>query len=201
MEFLVDMTTHVPSGTSPDAVDDIRGLEAKCARELAAAGHLLRLWRPPLAPGQWRTLGLFSAADADRLERDLASMPLRIWRTDTVTPLADHPNDPGNRTSTSPLNEFLATMTITTPVGATTDAISDRETREAGHARELADQGILRRLWKLRTEPGRQRTLGLWAAADEPALSTTFRSLPLYDWMVVTTTPLSAHPSDPLGAH
>jgi muconolactone D-isomerase len=26
----------------------------------------------------------------------LASMPLRIWRTDEVTPLSPHPNDPSS---------------------------------------------------------------------------------------------------------
>jgi muconolactone delta-isomerase len=56
---------------------------------------LLRLWRPPLAPGEWRTWGLFSAADEEELESVLASMPLRAWRKDTVTPLTAHPNDPG----------------------------------------------------------------------------------------------------------
>ena len=48
----------------------------------------------PLQPGEWRTLGLFSADDADDLESVLASMPLRIWRTDEVTALSPHPNDP-----------------------------------------------------------------------------------------------------------
>jgi muconolactone delta-isomerase len=95
MEFLVTMTTRVPEGTPAEAVDDIRAREAVRARELAAEGHLLRLWRPPLAPGEWRTLGLFAAADADELETVLASMPLRVWRTDEVTPLSSHPNDPG----------------------------------------------------------------------------------------------------------
>jgi len=40
------------------------------------------LWRPPLQPGEWRTLGLFAANDADQLQQTLASMPLKIWRTD-----------------------------------------------------------------------------------------------------------------------
>jgi muconolactone D-isomerase len=95
MEFLVNMTTHVPQGTSEQAVDEIRGREAAHSRELAAQGHLLRLWRPPLQPGEWRTLGLFAATDAEELEAVLASMPLRIWRTDEVTPLSKHPSDPG----------------------------------------------------------------------------------------------------------
>jgi muconolactone D-isomerase len=94
MEFLVEMTTHVPAGTPEEAVDEIRAREAARSRELAAQGHLLRLWRPPLQPGEWRTLGLFAAADEGELEHVLASMPLRIWRTDQVTPLSPHPNDP-----------------------------------------------------------------------------------------------------------
>ncbi|RKT09271.1 muconolactone delta-isomerase [Streptomyces sp. 1114.5] len=96
MEFLVTMTTHVPDGTPEQAVEDIRAREAARARELATQGHLLRLWRPPLRPGEWRTLGLFAAPDGGRLEEVLASMPLRIWRTDEVTPLSPHPSDPGH---------------------------------------------------------------------------------------------------------
>jgi muconolactone delta-isomerase len=94
VEYLVTMTTSVPQGTSQQAVDDIRASEAARSRELAAEGHLLRLWRPPLQPGEWRTLGLFAAAGGDQLEEILASMPLRVWRTDEVMPLAPHPNDP-----------------------------------------------------------------------------------------------------------
>ncbi|MEU4292857.1 muconolactone Delta-isomerase family protein [Kribbella sp. NPDC026596] len=94
MQFLVTMTTHVPDGVSAETVEEVRGREAARSRELAAEGHLLRLWRPPLAPGEWRTLGLFAAADEVELEKVLASMPLRIWRTDEVTPLSPHPNDP-----------------------------------------------------------------------------------------------------------
>jgi muconolactone D-isomerase len=95
VEYLVTMTTHVPDGTPEPAVDAIRAREAAHSRELAAQGHLLRLWRPPLQPGEWRTLGLFAAADPGQLEAVLSSMPLRIWRTDEVTPLMPHPNDPG----------------------------------------------------------------------------------------------------------
>jgi muconolactone delta-isomerase len=51
MEYLVTMTTHVPDGTPAEAVDDVRARAAARSRELAAQGHLLRLWRPPLRPG------------------------------------------------------------------------------------------------------------------------------------------------------
>ena len=76
MEFLVTMTTHVPDGTPAAAVDDIRARESAHTSELAARGHVLRLWRPPLAPGEWRTLGLFAAADSAELERVLGSHDL-----------------------------------------------------------------------------------------------------------------------------
>jgi muconolactone delta-isomerase len=95
MEFLVDMVTTVPDGTTDAEVGAIRTREATRSRELAAQRHLLRLWRPPLKAGEWRTWGLFQAADATELESLLSSMPLRIWRHDTVTPLTEHPSDPG----------------------------------------------------------------------------------------------------------
>ena len=95
MEYLVTMTTQVPAGTSEQQVDDVRTREAAHSAELATQGHLLRLWRPPLVPGEWRTLGLFSADSRSELDEVLASMPLHVWRTDEVTPLSPHPNDPG----------------------------------------------------------------------------------------------------------
>jgi muconolactone D-isomerase len=95
MEFLVTMTTHVPEGTSQAAVDEMRAREAAHSQELAAQRHLLRLWRPPLAPGEWRSLGLFQADDRAALETVLLSMPLRVWRTDEVVELSPHPSDPG----------------------------------------------------------------------------------------------------------
>ncbi|MGW5237525.1 muconolactone Delta-isomerase family protein [Monashia sp. NPDC004114] len=85
MEFLVTMTTVVPTGTPEDQVAQMRAREAARAAQLVDEGHLLRLWRPPLEPGQWRTYGLFAAPDGETLEKVLASMPLRAWRTDVVT--------------------------------------------------------------------------------------------------------------------
>ncbi|MDR3662593.1 MAG: muconolactone Delta-isomerase family protein [Mycobacterium sp.] len=194
MDFLVEMTTHVPAGTSPQNLEDVRAREATRARELASAGQLLRLWRPPLAPGEWRTLGLFAAQDADQLEQKLASMPLRIWRTDRVTPLAPHPNDPGRISAPS---EFLTTLTITVPEGSDAIEVAGRKTRETVRARELAGLGRLVRLWTPPNPPGVWRTVGLWGAADLDDLTSILRSLPLYEWMTVEATSLSVHPSDP----
>jgi muconolactone delta-isomerase len=195
MEYLVTMTTHVPEGTPEQAVDAVRAREAARSGELVAQGHLLRLWRPPLRPGEWRTLGLFAAADAGQLEEVLASMPLRVWRTDEVTPLSPHPNDPGLPAGTGG-QEFLTTFAITVPAGTPGQAAAATEAREAARARELAGQGYLRRLWAL---PGEGRALGLWRASGPAEIQAMLRSLPLDEWMAVDTTPLSPHPSDPAG--
>ncbi|MGW0628137.1 muconolactone Delta-isomerase family protein [Streptomyces sp. NPDC002758] len=98
-EFLVEITTTVPEGTSQDEVDRRRADEAVRARELAAAGHLARLWRPV---GELRSFGLWLAADEEELhEKVLGTLPLRPWMTLTVTPLEPHPNDPGRSGGTA----------------------------------------------------------------------------------------------------
>jgi muconolactone delta-isomerase len=198
MEYLVTMTTHVPDGTPEQAVDDIRAREARRARELAAEGHILRLWRPPLRPGEWRSLGLFAAADDERLEKVLASMPLRVWRTDEVTPLRPHPNDPApGRGVLGPVGaEFLTTFTVSVPSG--TSAAMEKELRdqEARRARELAAEGRLLRLWTL---PGDQRNLGQWQVTDADQMRAVVASLPLAraGWMTTDTVAVTRHPNDP----
>jgi muconolactone delta-isomerase len=178
MEYLVTMTTRVPDGTPTQAVDDVRAREAAHSSELAAQGHLLRLWRPPLQPGEWRTLGLFAASDAGELERVLASMPLRVWRTDEVTPLAPHPNDPDAAPAAGTGTEFLVTFTTTVPAGMAGQVVADTEAREANRAHELAGQGLLLRLWRL---PGEGRVLGLYRAggrrrdAGDPGVAAAIR--------------------------
>ncbi|MDT7558957.1 MAG: hypothetical protein QOI68_3427 [Pseudonocardiales bacterium] len=198
MEYLVTMTTHVPAGTPEGDVQDIRTREAAHSRDLAAQGNLLRLWRPPLQPGEWRSLGMFAAGDGDQLEKVLASMPLRVWRTDEVTPLAPHPNDPTGQTEKprSVAPEFLTTFTVTVPAGTPRETVDAALAREAASAREQAGQGHLLRLWTL---PGQGRALGLWQAGDGAEIQAIMASLPLslLGWMDVQTTPLTPHPSDP----
>jgi muconolactone delta-isomerase len=193
MEYLVTMTTHVPEGTPDEDVQEIRRREAARSRELAAQGHLLRLWRPPVQPGEWRTLGLFAADGAGQLEEVLASMPLRIWRTDAVTPLSPHPNDPA-LPATGGATEFLTTFTVSIPEGTPARAVEDTDAREAQRAKELARQGHLLRLWML---PGQGRALGLWRARDAEQIQAMVTSLPLDPWMTTEITPLTPHPSDP----
>jgi muconolactone delta-isomerase len=193
MQYLVTMTTQVPDGTPDETVADVRAREAAHSSELAEQGHLLRLWRPPLQPGEWRSLGLFAAVDDAQLEQVLASMPLRIWRTDEVTPLGAHPNDP-NQPDGKGAAEFLTTFTTVVPEGTPRRVVDDTNAGEAQRAKELAGQGHLLRLWSL---PGPSRALGLWRARDATEMEAIVMSLPLYGWMTVQTTPLTPHPSDP----
>jgi muconolactone D-isomerase len=92
-EFLVEMKTVVPPDAGPGEEADRRAAEAVRARELAAAGHLVRLWKPA---GDPRTIGLWRAVDQTALhDKVLGTLPLRPWMTLVVTPLESHPNDPG----------------------------------------------------------------------------------------------------------
>ncbi|QFZ73512.1 muconolactone delta-isomerase [Streptomyces fagopyri] len=98
-EFLVEITTTIPEGTSQDEVDSRRAAEAVRAGELAATGHLARLWRPV---GELRSLGIWRAADEDELhEKVLGTLPLRPWMNLNVTALESHPNDPGKAATSS----------------------------------------------------------------------------------------------------
>src|SRR5665213_2226128 len=98
MEFLVIMKTYVPDGTTESEVDDTKAREALRARELAAQGHLRRLWKPPVEPGEWRTIGLWRAENEMALQALLTTLPLHPWMKVDLTPLARHPNDPGSPT-------------------------------------------------------------------------------------------------------
>jgi muconolactone delta-isomerase len=201
MEFLVTMTTDVPTGTSDAAVDDMRSREATHSKELAEQGRLVRLWRPPSEPGEWRSLGLFNADDRQALNAVLLSMPLRVWRTDEVVPLSPHANDParhanpsGSPASRSPGSEFLTTFTPAVPPGTPGKAVDTANVREAPRAHELAGQGRLLRLWAL---PDNGQALGLWRASDAQQMDEILQTLPLFAWTQVETIQLAPHPNDP----
>jgi muconolactone delta-isomerase len=201
MEYLVTMTTRVPEGTSDAEVEEIRTREAAHSSQLAAEGRLLRLWRPPVQPGQWRTLGLFAAAGRAELEEVLLSMPLRVWRTDEVLALSPHPNDPGHQNdqrgppaAVGGGSEFLTTFTVEVPPGTPGASVDAAEASEVDRAREFATHGQLLRLWRL---PDNGRSLGLWLAHDVDEMQAILTSLPLSPWMNVETVRLGPHPSDP----
>ncbi|MET9226371.1 muconolactone Delta-isomerase family protein [Lentzea sp. NPDC003310] len=91
-EFIVEITTDL-AGLPESEVDSLRAAEALRARELAASGNLVRLWRPV---GSMRSIGLWRAGDETDLHATvLGTLPLSPWMTFTVTAVQPHPNDPG----------------------------------------------------------------------------------------------------------
>ena len=89
-------------------------------------------------------------------------MPLRVWRTDEVTPLTPHADDPtpiptqDHKTlHDESAVEFLTAIVIAVPSGSTDRTVDDTMALESHRARELAEQGLLLRLWTL---PGEWRT-------------------------------------------
>jgi muconolactone delta-isomerase len=123
-------------------------------------------------------------------------MPLRVWRSDQVVPLSDHPNDPP-ASRAIPGTEFLTTFEVTFPDSAGEQEVADMKAREAARIHELAEEGHVVRLWSLPPTPGHWRALGLWRAEDATELQVLLKSLPMDAWMTTETTPLTEHPNDP----
>ena len=95
MEFMVEFEVNVPDGAPASEVEARNSAEASAAARLVDEGHLLRLWKPPGAPGETKALGLYRADSEAQLTDLLRALPLHDWMNITVTPLEDHPNDPG----------------------------------------------------------------------------------------------------------
>ena len=94
MEFLVEFVLTVPEGTPESEARQRESAEAAAAAALAREGHLVRLWKPPVAPGESKAVGLYRADSAAQLDGLLGVLPLSGWMQITVTPLEPHPNDP-----------------------------------------------------------------------------------------------------------
>jgi muconolactone D-isomerase len=90
--------------------------------------------------------------------------------------------------------EYLVEIEVRWPPDGDPARREELVAAEARRARELADAGILRRLWRI---PGRWANVGLWRAPDATALHAAISSLPFYPWLEVTVRPLAEHPSDP----
>jgi muconolactone delta-isomerase len=97
MEFLVQFDVHIPDGTLKAEVEARTSAEAEASTELARQGHLVRLWKPPVAPGERKALGLYWAESQEQLDALLRDLPLSSWMQTVVTPLEPHPNDPLHR--------------------------------------------------------------------------------------------------------
>ena len=95
MDFLVEFQVTVPDGTSEAEVKDRERAEASAAARLVDDGHLVRVWKRPIADGESRILGLYRADSETQLDSLLDALPLYEWMRVTVTRLEPHPNDPG----------------------------------------------------------------------------------------------------------
>ncbi|MBA2578901.1 MAG: muconolactone Delta-isomerase family protein [Euzebyaceae bacterium] len=92
MEFLVHIEVRWPADGDEARKAELVALEAERARELRDAGTLRRLWR---VPGRWANVGVWEAADATELHAAVSSLPFFPWLEVDVSPLAEHPSDPG----------------------------------------------------------------------------------------------------------
>ena len=94
MEFLVGFDVTIPDGTPEGELEERARAEAAAASRLAREGYLVRLWKPPVAPGENKAVGLYRADTEEELDGFLGALPLNSWMQISVTPLEAHPNDP-----------------------------------------------------------------------------------------------------------
>jgi len=126
----------------------------------------------------------------------LVSMPLRVWRTDEVTELAHHPNDP-RLAADGTGSEYFTTFVTDIPDGTPPREVDEARAGEARQTHALAEQGHLVRLWLLAAWPDESHALGLWRSEDAAHVRAMLDSLPMARWLTEKITPLSPHPSDP----
>jgi muconolactone D-isomerase len=94
MEFLVRFETVIPNGVADSEAEDRERAEAAAAQTLAVEGHLVRLWEVTAGSGPTAVLGLYRAGSKVELDALLGDLPMYEWMEISITPLAQHPNDP-----------------------------------------------------------------------------------------------------------
>jgi muconolactone delta-isomerase len=94
MDFLVEFEINIPEGTPEAEVTAREDAESAAAAKLVDQGHLVRLWKRRVGPGESRPVGLYRAESDGELNGVLRALPLYGWMRVTVTPLEPHPNDP-----------------------------------------------------------------------------------------------------------
>jgi muconolactone delta-isomerase len=99
-EYLVEFAIDVPTDAPPAEVAREVAGESAAAADLAARGHLLRVWA---RPARGTVLGLYRAQDRAELDAVLGALPLADWMQVTVDQLDPHPNDPAGGDLPSPL--------------------------------------------------------------------------------------------------
>jgi muconolactone delta-isomerase len=86
--------------------------------------------------------------------------------------------------------EFLVHMEVTARIESGNELLA----KEAECAHQLAEAGVLRRLWRV---PGRRANWGIWVASSTDELHAALVSLPLFPYLNITVHPLASHPNDP----
>ena len=87
MQFLVVLTQDWTALRDRTDLDELIGAERLVGAELRKAGTLQQIWR---LPGQRANVGVWRAADATDLHRQLSRLPLWPWLTARVDALAAH---------------------------------------------------------------------------------------------------------------
>ena len=90
--------------------------------------------------------------------------------------------------------EFLVHIEITGRIEGGSEAENSLRQKEAARALELAQSGVLRRLWRV---PGQRANWGIWNAGNADELHAALSSLPLFPYMTIAVHPLATHPNDP----
>ncbi|MFN8619125.1 MAG: muconolactone Delta-isomerase family protein [Chloroflexota bacterium] len=90
--------------------------------------------------------------------------------------------------------EFLLHIKVTFPPDGDPEEKARRIAAEGVRARELAAEGIIKRVWRI---PGQWANWGIWEAPDATAIHDAVTSLPMWPYLEVTVHPLGAHPNDP----
>jgi len=90
--------------------------------------------------------------------------------------------------------EYLVHIEVHWPPDNDPDELARLMVAERDRARELAADGVIKRLWRI---PGRRANWGLWDAPDATALHAALSSLPFYPWLDFEVIAVGAHPNDP----
>jgi muconolactone D-isomerase len=87
--------------------------------------------------------------------------------------------------------EFLVSIDIRTPHDLDREELAALQAAETARARELVEQGLLRRIWRI---PGRRANVSLYEADDATDLHAALSSLPLFPYMEIAVQALATHP-------
>lgn len=90
--------------------------------------------------------------------------------------------------------EFLLKIRVTWPPDGDEEEKQRRIVAEGVRARELAAEGIIKRVWRI---PGQWANYGIWEAPDATTIHDAVTSLPMWPYLDVEVHPLGDHPNDP----